>query len=304
MKNIIIDTDAGHDDALAILLLIKSRAFNIKAITTVAGNSTLENVTRNAFFIRDFAARTDIPIYSGYEKPLKRELVLAVVHGASGLDGMNLANIQYKLTHDADKQLIRLIKENPNKISLLTIGPLTNIARAFLKEPKLPGLLKQIVIMGGAIDCCGNKNRVAEFNIFVDPEAADIVFRAKVPKVLIPIDVCSDMPLFLSDFEKLHGSELYALIMKMMREFIKGIEAYEGTKGALVYDAIAAYYLLNPKAFVLKPMDIVIETKGEYTRGMTVVEKRIAAKKMHNAEVAVKVNREKFVSDLIKMLRK
>lgn len=303
-QKIIIDTDPGHDDALAIMLIVKSGLFDVLALTTVAGNSTIQNVTRNATYILDLLGRRDIPVFAGKAKPLKRNLIQANVHGSSGLDGASLENTQYKVIHDADRQLIRLIKENPKEISLLAIGPLTNIARAFLKESKLPSLLKQIVIMGGAINVPGNKNRVAEFNMFVDPEAADIVFKSKVKKILIPLDACNDIPLFMSDFAKLKGSKLYKSIKSMMKRFIAGIEKYEGTKGAFVYDAIAAYYLLNPKAFVAQPMDILIETTGEYTRGMTVVEKRISEKKMYNIEVVTKVNREKFVKDLINILRK
>lgn len=303
-QKIIIDTDPGHDDALAIMLIVKSGLFDVLALTTVAGNSTIQNVTRNATYILDLLGRRDIPVFAGREKPLKRDLVQADVHGSSGLDGVDRSKVKLTVGHDAPEHIISLINEYAEKVTLLTLGPLSNIARAFQKDTTLSSKINKIVIMGGAIDVPGNKNRVAEFNMFVDPEAADIVFKAKVPKVLIPIDVCNNLPLFLSDFKKLKGSSLHQPIMDMMRQFIAGIKKYEGTKGALVYDAVAAYYLLNPKAFVTKPMDIAIETKGEYTRGMTVAEKRISEKKMYNVEVVIKVNREKFVRDLINILRK
>lgn len=303
-QKIIIDTDPGHDDALAIMLIVKSGLFDVLALTTVAGNSTIQNVTRNAAYILDLLERRDIPVFAGKAKPLKRNLIQANVHGSSGLDGVDTSKVKFTVGHDAPEHIISLINEYAGKVTLLTLGPLSNIARAFQKDTNLSSKINKIVIMGGVIDVPGNKNRVAEFNMFVDPEAADIVFKAKVPKVLIPIDVCNNLPLFLSDFEKLKGSSLHQPIMDMMRQFIAGIKKYEGTKGALVYDAVAAYYLLNPKAFVTKPMDIVIETKGEYTRGMTVAEKRISEEKMYNMEVVIKVNREKFVRDLINILRK
>lgn len=301
---IIIDTDPGHDDALALMLLLKANLFDVLGITTVAGNSSIENVTRNAAFILDLLKRKDIPLYSGLAKPLKRELVQAVVHGPSGLDGVDTRKTKYKLTGNAEEKIRELVSKNPHKITILTLGPLSNMARAFLKEPKLPQLIKRMVIMGGAINVCGNKNRVAEFNIFVDPEAADIVFQAKVPKVLIPLDVCNKIILSIADFKKLKGSFLYQPLIKMMRQFIKNIEEDEDTKGALVYDAIVAHYLINPKAFKLQSMDIVIETKGEYTAGMTVVEKRLASRKNFNVQVVVKLDKERFVKDLIKILRR
>lgn len=301
---LIIDTDPGHDDALAIMLLVKSKLFDIQALTTVAGNSTIENVTRNAAYILDILNRRDIPLYSGKKQPLKRKLVLAVVHGANGLAGADTSKTKVTLTGNADDKIIELIRKNPNQITLVTLGPLSNIARAFLKDPKLPSLIRQIVMMGGAINVPGNKNRVAEFNMSVDPEAADIVLRANVKKVLIPLDVCNTMPLFLSDFEKLKGTTLYKPIMGMMKKFIAGIAKYEGTQGALVYDAVAAYYLVNPNACTTTQMDIVIETKGEHTFGMTVAEKRIGEKRQYNVAVVTKVEREKFVKDFISILKK
>lgn len=304
LQKIIIDTDPGHDDALAIMLLAKSGLVDIQAITTVAGNSNIKNVTKNAAYVLDLLQRRDIPIYSGRSQPLGRKLVLAVVHGTSGLDGADTSHANYRLTGDADAQLVRIIEENPHKIILLAIGPLTNIARAFIKNPRLPKLLKKIIIMGGAINVCGNKNRVAEFNMFVDPEAADVVFRTDIPKVLIPLDVCNTMPLFLKNFEALKGAVLYKPIMSMMKRFIRGIEKYEGIQGALVYDAVAAYFLINPKAFKLEAMDIVIETQGKYTSGMTVAEKRISEKKMYNVGVVTYVDRDQFVSDFLTILKK
>lgn len=303
LQKIIIDTDAGHDDVLAMMLLIKSRKVDVFGITTVAGNSTIENTTRNTAFTLDLLGKRDIPIYSGYARPLKRKLITAVVHGKSGLDGVDTSKTEFNLTRDAHLRVIELVRSNPHKITILTLGPLTNIARAFTADPRLPLLIKEIVIMGGAIDVCGNKNRVAEFNMFVDPEAANIVFRAGVPKVLVPLDPCNEIVLFESDFEKLKGSFLYQPLKNMMKPFIEGLERKEGVKGALVYDAIAAYYLINPGVFKLEPMDIVIETKGEHTFGMTVVEKRASKKKIFNIKVVTKVERKKFVEDLFKTLR-
>lgn len=296
---IIIDTDPGHDDALAILLAIKSNKFDIKGVTTVAGNSTIQKVTNNARYILDLV-KSNIPIYSGSEKPLKRKLILANVHGKSGLDGANITKVE-KLNNLAIDSIIRIIRTNPKKVTVVCIGPETNLARAILKDPELPKLVKRVVIMGGAINVPGNKSRVAEFNLFVDPEAAKIVFDAPVKKILVPLDVCNKIPLFLSDFQKISG-QLQKPILSMMKKFIKGIEKFENFKGALVYDALAVYYLINPKACTLKPMDIQIETKGELTSGMSVVDKRNWGRKEMNVDVVTKINRDKFVTDFIEIL--
>lgn len=303
LPKIIIDTDAGHDDVLAMMLLAKSKQVNIMAITTVAGNSTVQNATRNTTFTLDLLNRRDIPIFSGKENPIKRKLITAVVHGKSGLDGVDTSNTNFKLTTDAHQKIIKIVRANPHEVTILTLGPLTNIARAFIADPRLPSLVKKIVIMGGAINVCGNKNRVAEFNMFVDPEAADIVFKSKVKKVLVALDPCNNIILYQSDFENLKGSSLYLPIKKMMRQFIKGIQKYEGVKGALVYDAIAAYYLLNPSAFQCKPMDIVVETRGEHTFGMTVAEKRASEIKNFNVDVVSKIDRNRFTRDFIKIIK-
>ncbi len=302
-SKIIIDTDAGHDDVLAMMLLIKSRRFDIKAVTTVAGNSTIDNAMRNAAFTLDLLNRRDIPIYSGKPRPLKRKLITAVVHGKTGLDGVDTSHTNCKLTDNAHQPIIELARANPHQVTILTLGPLTNIARAFLSDPQLPSLIKEIVMMGGAIDVCGNKNRVAEFNMFVDPEAADIVFRSKVKKVLVPLDACNEIVLTELDFEKVKGSPLYMPIKNMMRQFIRGIERFEGVKGALVYDAIAAYYLFKPSVFRYKAMDIVIETKGEHTAGMTVAEKRRRVERDNNVRVVTCISKGRFIKDLISILK-
>lgn len=302
-QSIIIDTDPGHDDALALMLLEKSSLFNIQAITTVAGNSTIQNTTNNARYVLDLL-KSATPIFSGSSDPLKRKLIQAVVHGESGLAGAKIKK-QEPLNNLAVKKIIELVKKNPKKISIMIIGPETNIAKAFLKDPELPSLIKELVIMGGAIKVPGNKNIVAEFNIFVDPEAADIVFRSPVRKIIIPLDVCNEIYLTLSDFEKLKGSTLYRPILSMMKHYIKGIATFEkNIKGALMYDPLAAYYLINPSTFQLKKMDIKIETEGKHTSGMTVADLRNWGEKNYNTLVVEKIDREKFIKDFVEILKR
>lgn len=298
-KKIIIDTDPGQDDALAIMLLVKSDMFDIQAVTTVAGNSVIQNTTNNARFILDLL-KSNIPLYSGSKKPLSKDLILANVHGDSGLDGAIITKKE-PLNGRATEKIIEIVEQNPKEVSIVMIGPQTNVAKAFQQNPELPGLVKELIIMGGAIEVPGNKSRVAEFNIFVDPVAAKIVFEAPVRKILVPLDVCNEIPLFLSDFEKITGS-LREPILSMMEKYIEGIAKFEYQQGALVYDALAAYYLIRSEAYTLEGADILVETKGEYTDGMTVREKRVYKEKNINIQLVKNVDRNMFVPDFLSFL--
>jgi pyrimidine-specific ribonucleoside hydrolase len=298
---IIIDTDPGHDDALALILLERSGLFDIKAITTVAGNSTIQNVTNNARYILDLLG-SNAPLHSGASKPLKRELVQAVVHGDGGLAGADIIH-EEPLVNDAVETLASIIHAHPHEVTIVVLGPQTNVAQAFIAYPELPKLTKQVVMMGGAIAVPGNKNRVGEFNIFVDPEAADVVFKAEVKKILVPLDACNDIRLQLSDFQTLKGTPLYEPLMTMMSEYITGILRGEKVHGALMYDPLAAYYLINPQAFTLESMDILIETTSELTRGMTVAERRTWGECIHNVDVVTTIDGKQFVRDFLKVLK-
>lgn len=296
-KQIIIDTDPGHDDVLAILLLEKSGLFDIKAITTVAGNSTIENTTNNTRYALDLIKSTT-PIYSGAEKPLERELIQADVHGENGLAGAVITE-EEKLTGNASEKIIEIVRANPGQVTIVAIGPETNIAKAFIKDPELPSLVQEIIIMGGAINVPGNKNEAGEFNIFVDPEAADIVFKAKVKKVLVPLDVCNNIFFNLSDFDKLEKTPFYEPIKRMMKKYIKGIEDFENTSGALMYDPLAAYYLINSKACKTISMNLRIETVSNLTRGMTIVDE-----KGYDINVVTSVDKDAFTKDFFDILKK
>lgn len=306
MNKIIIDTDPGHDDAMALLMLLASDKVEILAIVTVAGNSTIENTTRNAKYIlslvRERRESGNIPIFSGAEKPLVRDLVVAKVHGASGLEGSGAELLEAQKTQEtACDKIIEIVKQNPGEITLLTLGPLTNIAKAFQKEPSLPNMIKRMVIMGGAVSVCGNKSRTAEFNFFVDPEAAKMVFEASIEKVLIPLDACNEIILPKESIEdiKEKAGDIGETLANMLLPYVDNLKKFDNMNGALMYDPLAAYYLINPDAFKLEDMDIVIETKGEHTFGMSVAEKRSGAKKSPDAKVAVEINGEEFISDFV-----
>jgi len=303
MRKIIIDTDPGHDDALAIMLAVRSNQFDIQAITTVCGNSTIENTTRNTRYLLGLLEREDIPVYSGAKNPLQRELIQAIVHGKSGLDGIDPTN-EAKLTGDAADKIVEIVEGNPEEITLVTLGPLTNIARAIQKSPETMKKIREIIIMGGAIKVPGNKNRVAEFNIFVDPEAADIVFRFPVKKTIVPLDACNNVRMYMEDFEKISNSRLRGPILAMMKPFIVNISKDEGINAALVYDALTVYYLLNPNACKVKSYDILVETGGELTRGMTVADLRIKSESKNLINVVECINENNFKQDFTSIISK
>jgi len=294
-RKIIIDTDPGHDDAMALMLACKSAELDVIAVTTVCGNSTIENTTRNARFILDFIGCDDIPVYSGAAKPLRQGLVQAVVHGVSGLEGIDPTG-QVGLTEDAVDRILNLVKSNPNEITIVTLGPLTNIALAIQKDPKTMRLVKKIVSMGGAINVAGNKNRVAEFNIFVDPEAADVVMRSPIKKTLVPLDACNHVLMQLHDVARINDDASRELLNKMLVPYIANLEKDTGEKGALMYDPLTVFYLLRPTSCQVEEQNVQIETKGEITRGMTVVDRRkVTDGAMKNTTVVMNIESQDFI---------
>ncbi|VVB79714.1 Pyrimidine-specific ribonucleoside hydrolase RihA [uncultured archaeon] len=298
MKKIIIDTDPGVDDALAIMLAVKSSLLDVKAITTVMGNSTIENTTRNAGWILDILDEKNIPIYSGSEKPLSGELKTAFVMGDYGLGGLKLEN-NFSLSNNAVEKILEIVSNNPGEISIVAIGPLTNIAKAIQENFEVMKKVKEIIIMGGAIKVPGNMNKVAEFNIYNDPLAAEIVFNFPVSKTLIPLDLCNQVELSEEDFNKI-DSKLKKPILEMVGEFMSRLEINEtGKRVALVYDALAVYYLLNPEIYLTENLDVRVETNGKLTRGMTVADLRKVREKEVNFKVAFRIDPQKFVVDFI-----
>jgi len=309
MKNekmkIIIDTDPGVDDAMAILMVLAAPNIEVLAITTVAGNSTIENVSKNAKYLLEIAGRADIPIFVGESSPLEKKLITANVHGETGLGDINLTKSENVTSEvSAAEKIAELVERNRGQITILALGPLTNIAKMLLANRDLEKKIKQLVIMGGAIDVAGNKSRVAEFNFFVDPDAAKIVFESSVPKVLVPLDLCNQVIMQESEIGQLGKGKIGNILQKMLRPYIRNIAKFEGIKGAVMYDPLAAYYLINQSAFRTAKMNIVIETKGEYTAGMSVADKRVFSDKKPNASVATEINNNGFLEDFTKSIMK
>ncbi|QYK43602.1 MAG: nucleoside hydrolase [Paracoccaceae bacterium] len=277
-RKIIIDTDPGQDDAVAILLALASPAeVDVLGVVAVAGNVPLRLTARNARIICELAGRRDIPVHAGCDAPLKRKLVTAEhVHGKTGLDGPQLPDPTMPLQpeHGVDF-IIRTLREHPSgTVTLCPLGPLTNIATAFRRAPDIVGRVQQVVLMGGAYFEVGNITPAAEFNIFVDPEAADIVFRSGVPLVVMPLDVTHKALTSREWVEGMRGlgSEPGRMVAEWTDFFERFDVAKYGSQGAPLHDPTVIAYLIRPGLFTGRHINVEIETTSELTLGMTVAD--------------------------------
>ena len=276
-RKIIIDTDPGQDDAVAILLALASPELEVLGITAVAGNVPLALTERNARIVCEIAGRPDMRVYAGCDRPMQRKLVTAEhVHGKSGLDGNELFEPEMALQsgHAVDFLIDTLRREAPGTVTLCPLGPLTNIATAFTRAPDIVNRVAEIVLMGGAYFEVGNITPAAEFNIYVDPEAADIVFRAGVPLVVVPLDVTHKALTSRAWIEGLRamGTRVGSAVAGLTDFFERFDMAKYGSQGAPLHDACVIGYLLKPGLFTGRHINVTVETTGAFTTGMTVAD--------------------------------
>lgn len=290
---------------MALLLLAQDPRVDIVGVSTVAGNAGLPEVTRNATFILTLAGRGDIPVYAGADTPLFRDPVKADVHGHSGLDGVVLPVAGAVTIDEAQEALARAIEESESPLTILTLGALTNIAKLFRSRPDLIDRVAHVVMMGGAIAVMGNKSRVAEFNIFCDPEAAEIVFNASVKKTLVPLDPCNEVILTDADIAALPQGIIGSMLKQALKPYVENIRTFDGMYGALMYDPIAAYVLIDPDAFEMEAMDVRVETASKgLTYGMTVAERRAVVTREKNMDVVTRVDAAKFIQAFLGAIRR
>ena len=277
-RKIIIDTDPGQDDAVAILLALASpEEIEVLGITAVAGNVPLPLTARNARIVCELAGRTDVPVYAGCDAPLKRKLVTAEhVHGKTGLDGPDLPDPKMELAqgHAVDFLIHTLRRHPPGTVTLCPLGPLTNIATAFQKAPDIVDRVQQIVLMGGAYFEVGNITPAAEFNIYVDPEAADIVFKSGADIVVMPLDVTHKALVTKqrNDAFRALGTRVGVTVAEMTDFFERFDKEKYGSEGAPLHDPCVTAYLIRPELFSGRHVNVEIETQSELTLGMTVAD--------------------------------
>ena len=288
-RKIIIDTDPGQDDAVAILLALASpEELDILGIVAVAGNVSLAQNARNALKVVELAGRKDVAVYAGCERPMRRQLVTAEhVHGETGLDGPDLPAPTQSLEAQFGVDFIidTLMAHEPGTVTLATLGPLTNIAMALVKKPAIAERVQEIVMMGGGYFEGGNITPAAEFNIYVDPEAADVVMRSGVPIVMAPLDVTHQMQGTKERLARIKaignkaGTAVYEMLSFSERFDLKKYES----PGAPLHDPCVMAYLIKPELFQGRDCHIAIETGSELTMGMTVVDYWQVTGKPHNA---------------------
>lgn len=306
MKRILIDCDPGHDDMMAIMLASASPEIELLGITTVAGNQTGEKTYQNALKTLTLIGRADIPVARGADKPLFRELTVAPeIHGVSGLDGADLPDPGFQgLEQHAVDFLIRTIMESGTPLTLVPTGPLTNVALAMLKDPRITTKLERIVLMGGAV-FDSNITPAAEFNIYVDPEAAKVVFGSGVPVTMVGLDVTNKALFGFDDIEelsRLNGkvSRVVAPLLKFFAQANKDIFDFDG---APLHDALAIAYLIKPEVIKTRNMNVEIETEGDLTRGRTVADVYGITGRSANTDVALEVNNSLFKELLFQAIK-
>jgi len=277
-RKIVIDTDPGQDDAVAILLALASPdALEVLGITAVAGNVPLALTQKNARMVCELAGRPDLRVFAGCERPLGRDLVTAEhVHGKTGLDGPDLPDPRMALQdiHAVEFLIDTLRREPSGSVTLCPLGPLTNIATALRTAPDIAPRIAEIVLMGGAYFEVGNITPAAEFNIYVDPEAADILFKSGIPLTVMPLDVTHKALVTRPRNEAFRslGNRAGAAVAAMTDFFERYDREKYGSDGAPLHDPCVTAYLLRPDLFSGRRINVEIETEGRFTTGMTVAD--------------------------------
>lgn len=301
-EKLIIDTDPGIDDAIAIAIALYSEKVDVKLITTVAGNVSLDKVTYNAQRLLKFFNKEHIPIAKGSSEPLIEKLQTASsVHGISGMEGYDFEEPTVPILKDHAVNAMRdVILNSDDKITILAIGPLTNVAMLLKMYPEVKENIRRIVFMGGSLTR-GNKGVMSEFNIAVDPEAAHIVVNSGLDITMVGLDIGWQSLIYKEDSEKIKtlnktGDMTYSLFKK-----------YRGgtfETGLKMYDSTAIAYILEPELFKGEKTYLDIELNGNLTKGTSIVDLKGYLKKEHNAFVLTEVDGDKFRKWFVESLSK
>jgi len=306
-RPIIIDTDPGQDDAVAILLALASPELDVLGITTVAGNVPQPLVTTNALKLCELVGRTDVPVFVGAHQPLVRELFTAeYVHGPTGIDGTDLPDpVTAARSKDAVDFIIdTCLASGSDGITLCPVGPLTNIASAIAREPMIVPKIREIALMGGGFFEGGNTTPVAEFNIYVDPDAAALVFNSGAPITVFPLDVTHKALVLPDDLERLRAIDtpVAETVAGMLGYYERhDVEKY-GIAGAPLHDPCVIAYLIDAELFTGKACRVDVETDSELTVGQTVVDWWGVTGAESNAMVMSDIDRQGFMDLVIERI--
>lgn len=301
---VIIDCDPGFDDIAALILAKNIEHFDVKAVTTVAGNVELRHTTENALRLLSFLG-WDIPVAKGASQPLVRKLETAEdVHGKSGMCGLELPETDKKPVPEPAWDIIyETAKANRGKLDIVAIGPLTNIAVALAKYPELAGWIRRIVIMGGAI-LAGNTTPAAEFNIYVDPEAAKRVFTSGIPFYLCPLDVTHEGYITGDELDEIGrlGSKEAEFFADLVRRGMHVGKLYTSGRGVPLHDPLALLFAADDGYFTFEECFIGVETRGSITRGKTVTDCYSDSQLESNGFLVQTVDRAAFMAHIKKLL--
>ena len=273
-QKVIMDCDPGHDDALAILLAAKH--LDLLGITTVGGNQSLEKVTKNALMILELGDITQIPVYKGHEKPSVQAICHAPeCHGESGLEGAELPEPSIHLQSGHAVDFIIDTAMSIDDVTLIATAPLTNIAAAIHREPRITGRVREIILMGGSVTS-GNWTAAAEYNIWADPEAAHVVFSSKIPKRMVGLNLTRQAPATRERIDRIRnlGNKTGRTMADLITWFSNACYLLDGHPAVFLYDPCAVAWLIQPDLVRSQLLHVAIELKGEYTRGMTVCDYR------------------------------
>lgn len=296
---IILDCDPGHDDAIALVLALASPELELKAVTSSAGNQTPDKTLRNVLRMLTLLKRGDIPVAGGAIKPLMRDLIIADnVHGESGLDGPALPEPDFAPQDCTAVELMaNVLRESTEPVTLVSTGPQTNVALLLNGHPELHAKIARIVIMGGAMGL-GNWTPAAEFNIFVDPEAAEIVFQSGIPVVMAGLDVTHQAQIMAEDIERFRqiGNPVATTVAELLDFFMEYHRTEKwGFQGAPLHDPCTIAWLLKPEIFSTAKRWVGVETQGKYTQGMTVVDYYFLSGNTPNTDIMLDIDRQAFV---------
>jgi inosine-uridine nucleoside N-ribohydrolase len=302
---IIIDCDPGHDDAIALLLALASPEVELLGVTTVAGNTTLDKTTVNALKVLELAGRTEVPVAAGCDRPLVRDLVVAeYVHGESGLDGPDLPPpvLRPRPEHAVDF-IAGVIETHASPVTLVAVGPLTNVALLLARYPGVASRLAGIVSMGGAI-ATGNVTPAAEFNIYADPEAAHRVYRSGLSLTMVGLDVTHQALLNRDHAETLRVLGKCGRFVAELLDFFIGHHPrhYQRGSGVPIHDAVAVAHLIWPDLVEVADLAVAVEITSDLTRGRTVVDRWQVTGDEPNAAVGVALDSERFANLLIERI--
>jgi len=304
MKPVILDVDPGHDDAVAIMLACGTPELDLLAVTTVAGNVPLDKTTRNALRILSLIGHTGVPVAAGASSPLHRPLRTAEnIHGESGLEGPEIPNASFEPDERGATRLIAdTLRETPEPVTLIPTGPLTNIATLLREHHDLSERIAHVSLMGGSVGL-GNTTPAAEFNIYVDPEAAREVFDSGLPITMCGLDVTHQAGAGRAERENLRAlGHIGAVVAELLEFFASTHEDVFGFDSPPLHDAVAVAAVIEPGLLKARPMRVEVECESELTRGETVCDFYGVTGEPPNAEVGVELDRNGFFELLYRSL--